>query len=119
MAAAGRLSGPELRRYADPATQLPVIRLTDPAFASGLTAPHLRQFTRRGEALLYWSERAGGCQAFELDLKDGESRQLTDSAAIDPAALSFSSDERSILYFDGPSLNEAALSTLRNRTLYE
>ena len=57
MAAAGRLSGPEWKRYADPATELEVVRLTDPAFASGMTAPHLRQFTRRSESLLYWSER--------------------------------------------------------------
>jgi hypothetical protein len=55
--AAGRLSGPEWKRYADPATELDVIRLTDPAFASGMTAPHLRQFARRGESLVYWSER--------------------------------------------------------------
>ena len=82
MAAAGRLAGPEWKHYADPATELEVVRLTDPAFSSGMTAPHLRQFTRRGESLLYWSERysadsPGARQAFLLDLKQGESRQLT------------------------------------------
>src|ERR1700733_7745550 len=92
MAAVGRLAGPEWKRYADPATELEVLRLTDPAFASGMTAPHLRQFTRHGEALLYWSERysadsPGARQAFLLDLKQGDSRQLTEAADLDPSTL--------------------------------
>src|SRR6267154_1548682 len=100
MAAAGRVSGPEWKHYADPATGLEVVRLTDPAFASGTTAPHLRQFIRRGESLLYWSERGardgvhdtpgttlGARQAFILDLKQGESRQLTDAAVLDASSL--------------------------------
>ncbi|HVW87663.1 MAG TPA: oligogalacturonate lyase family protein [Bryobacteraceae bacterium] len=118
MAVAGRLSGPEWKRYADPATDLDVIRLTDPTFASGMTASHLRQFTRRSDALLYWSERNGGRQAFYLDLKAGESRQLTEAEALEPATLSFSPDERALLFFDGPSLMETHLMTLRSRVLY-
>jgi oligogalacturonide lyase len=127
MAAAGRLSGPEWRHYADPATELEVVRLTDPAFASGMTAPHLRQFTRRGESLLYWSERysgenpggaPGARQAFILDLKQGESRQLTDAPALDPSSLSFSPDERSLVFFDGHALNEMPLSTLHPREIH-
>jgi oligogalacturonide lyase len=123
MAAVGRLSGPEWRHYADPATELEVIRLTDPAFASGMTAPHLRQFTRRGESVLYWSERfstesPGGRQAFLLDLKQGESRQLTEAMALDSATLSLSADERSFYFFDGPALNEALLNTIRPREIH-
>ena len=34
MAVAGRLSGPESQRYADPATELEVIRLTEAAWQS-------------------------------------------------------------------------------------
>lgn len=111
MAAAGRLTPPEWTRYPDPATELEVVRLTDPAFASGMSSPHLRSFTRRSESLLYWSERAAGDspgarQAFLLDLKMGGSRQLTDAAALDPASLSFGPDDRSVFFFDGPSLFE-------------
>jgi len=123
MAAAGRLSGPEWKRYADPATELEVVRLTDPAFASGMTAPHLRQFVRRGESLLYWSERyasdsPGARQAFLLDLKQGESRQLTQAPALDPASLSLSPDERSFVYFDGRSLYESPLPGLHPREIH-
>lgn len=115
LAAAGRLTPPEWARYADPATELEVVRLTDPAFTSGMSAPHLRQFTRRSESLLYWSERAaadspGPRQAFLFDLKLGGSRQLTSAAALDPSSLTFSADERSVLFFDGPTLNEMPLT---------
>jgi len=121
--AAGRLSGPEWKRYADPATDLDVIRLTDPAFASGMTAPHLRQFAHRGESLLYWSERyaadsPGSRQAFLLDLKQGESRQLTQVAALDPASLSLSPDEHSFVYFDGRSLYESPVANVHPREIH-
>jgi oligogalacturonide lyase len=123
MAAAGRIFPPEWTRYADPATELDVIRLTDPAFTSGMSAPHLRQFTRRSEFLLYWSERAAGGsagarQAFLLDLKQGGSRQLTDAAALDFSSLSLSLDERSLLFFDGPSLNETLLTATHAREIH-
>jgi oligogalacturonide lyase len=124
MAAVGRLSGPEWRRYPDPATELDVLRLTDPTFASGMTAPHLRQFAHRGDSLLYWSERyapeppAGPRQAFLLDLKNGGSRQLTDAAALDSASLSLSPDDRSFLFFDGPALKETVLTSGAVRRSY-
>jgi hypothetical protein len=108
-----------MQRYPDPATELPVVRLTDPAFASGLTAPHLRQFTRRGDSLLCWGDRGGTRQAFLLDLKTGESRQISDAAALDPESLCLSNDEKSVWYFDGPVLTETSLSGARTRALYQ
>jgi len=123
MAAVGRLSGPEWKRYPDPATDLEVVLLTDPAFASGMTAPHLRQFTRRSDSLLYWSERyagesPGARQAFLLNLKQGESRQLTQAAALDPSSLSLSPDERSFVFFDGRSLYESPLTNVHPREIH-
>jgi oligogalacturonide lyase len=123
MAAAGRLAGPEFKRYADPATELEVVRLTDPAFSSGMTAPHLRQFTRRGETLVYWSERysaesPGARQAFLMDLKQGESRQLTQASALDPSSLALSADDRSFVFFDGRSLQESPLVNAHPREIH-
>jgi oligogalacturonide lyase len=123
VAAVGRLSGPEWKRYADPATELDVLLLTNPAFVSGMTASHLRQFAHRGDWLLYWSERfssdsPGARQAFLLDLKQGESRQLTQAAALDPSSLSLSPDERSFVYFDGNSLYESPLTNVRPHEIH-
>jgi oligogalacturonide lyase len=117
--AAGRIYGPELQRYPDPATELPVTRLTDPAFASGFTATHLRQFSRRSDSLLHWSDRSGSDQAYLLDLKTGASRQLTDATALDRASLTLSSDEKSAFWFDGPTLNETALGSARTHVVHQ
>ena len=119
MAAVGGVSGPEWRRYPDPATEFQIVRLTDPAFASGMTAPHLHSFTRRVDTLLYWSERAAATrQAFLLNLKEGSSRQLTDVAALDSASLTLSADEREVFYFDGPVLHALNLGSMKAREVY-
>jgi oligogalacturonide lyase len=124
VAGLGRITAPEWKRYPDPATELEVIRLTDPAFASGMTAPHLHQFTRHSEFLLYWSERDGAengvapRQGFLLDLKQGGSRQITDAANLDPLTLSFSPDERSFVFFDGRSLREVPVASVRSREIH-
>jgi oligogalacturonide lyase len=119
LAAAGRVFGPELERYSDPATEFPVVRLTDPAFASGMTAPHLRQFSRRSDSLLHWSERSGTAQAYLLDLRSGQSRQLTDATVLDRVSLTLSADEKSAFYFDGAALHETLLSSARTRPVYQ
>ena len=116
--AAGGVFGSEFKRYADPATELEVIRLTNPAFASGLTAPHLRQFTKRADALIYWSERDGTRQIYRLDLKSGESKQLTSAAALDVGSFAFSSDDKYLYYFDGPVLQSITSSSPKPRDVY-
>jgi oligogalacturonide lyase len=118
LAAIGAISPPELKRYPDPATELQVIRLTDPAFVSGLTAPDLRQFTRHSEYLLAWSERTGTRQAFLTNLKSGEFLELTDAKALDPATLSISADEKSFFHFDGAGLYQSPLLKPAPREIY-
>lgn len=83
-----------------------------------MTAPYLRQFTRHSDRLLYWSERSGTPQAYLGNLQSGESEQLTDVAALDPASLSLSPDDRSFFYFDGPVLYEGALAKPIARQIY-
>lgn len=106
-------------KYADPATELDVVRLTDPKFPSGLTASHLRQFGRRSDYLLYWSERSGTRQVYHLDLKGGESHQITEVTTLDPATISLAPDERSVVFFNGPSLTEVNASSLAVRELHK
>jgi oligogalacturonide lyase len=116
--AVGAITGPEFQRYADPATELEVVRLTSPAFASGLATTHLRQFTKRSDALIYWSERDGTRQLYRLDLKAGESKQLTEATALDTVNFSLSPDDRYLYYFDGPMLQSVSSSALKPRELY-
>src|SRR3954454_21258856 len=109
-AAVGLVSASEFKRYLDPATELEVTRLTNSAFASGLTATHLRQFTKRVDAMIYWSERDGTRQIYHLDLKTGESKQLTNAAALDVSNFALSPDDRYLYYFDGPILQSIAVA---------
>lgn len=109
-------------KYADPATELDVTRLTDPKFASGIAPAHLRKFGRRSDFLIYWSERSGTRQIWHLDLKTGQSRQLTDVADLDVSTISLSPDERTVTFFhgsnqSGSALNGATLSEVNGATL--
>jgi oligogalacturonide lyase len=119
LAAIGFISPAEWKHYPDPATELDVFRLTDSAYASGMVPRHLRAFTRHSNILLYWSERGGSRQAYLLDLRTGESKLLTEAAALDPASLSLSPDDRNIFFFDGPSLRTAPFAGGRSREIYQ
>jgi oligogalacturonide lyase len=94
------------------------VRLTSPAFASGLPAPQLKMFTRRADALIYWSERDGSRQLYRLDLKNGESKQLTETASLDVSAFSLSPDDKYIFFFDGQALQSLSNGASRPREVH-
>jgi oligogalacturonide lyase len=114
----GTVSPSEWRRYSDPATEFEVFQLTDAAHASFLPAYYARPIARHGGFLLFSSDRAGKPQAFRMDLKSGECRQLTAAAELDGSSLTLLPDERSFCYFDGPSLRQTMLANLREREVY-
>jgi oligogalacturonide lyase len=107
-----------LRRYSDPSTELDVIRLTDPAYASILSAEYNRSIARTSGWMLFCCDRSGSPQAFRMDLKTGETRQLTDANALDGSTLTLTPDNRSFCYGAGRSLFISNLATLRERELY-
>lgn len=106
------------RWYPDPLTELPVFRLTDPAWSSYLPPAYQRAAARRGNFLLFASDRTGQPQAFRMDLGSGESRQLTEMQALDPTSLTLHPDDHSFYCFDGPVLKRVNLGNLRERDLY-
>lgn len=108
----------EWRRYEDPATELEVLRLTDPGHASLLPATYNRFHARRNSFLILSSDRTGSFQAFRLDLKTGDLRQLTEAAALDPRSLCLLPNERDFCYFDGSALCMAGVESLRTREVY-
>jgi oligogalacturonide lyase len=107
------------RHYPDPTTDLDVIRLTDPAYSSTLPAYYNRAIARNSGSLLFCCDRAGSPQAFRIDLKTAQQRQLTDAADLDASSLSLTPDNRSFCYFAGRSLYISSLSTLHERELYQ
>jgi oligogalacturonide lyase len=114
----GSVIASESRRFADAATENPVTRLTDPAHISMLPAWHLNAATRRGHSLLYSNDRTGRMQVYRMDLKSGESHQLTGADAVRPAALTLLPDERFFACLAGRSLTVQQLKPARLRVVY-
>jgi len=106
------------KRYADPATELEVYRLTDPSYTSTLPAASNRVISRNSGTLLFCCDRTGAPQAFRMDLKSGETRQLTDRAELDGSSLNFLPDNRSFCYFAERTLYQVTLGNLRERAIY-
>jgi oligogalacturonide lyase len=95
----------EKRGFHDPATEFDLTRLTDPEKSNcWLPRPPLKALSRGDSFLLYCSDRSGSPQAWRMDLRSGESRQLTTAAAMIPSTLTFGPADRSVLYFDRSSL---------------
>jgi len=114
----GQVFPQERLRFADPATEAPILRLTDPAHSCFLPAYYQRAVSRHGAFLLYWSDRTGSPQGFRMNLKTGESQQLTDAPDLDGSSLALVPDERGFCYFDGPSLRLVGFSNLKEREIY-
>ena len=108
----------EWKRYPDPATELEVLRLTDPEDTSVLPAWYNRAIAKNSSFLLYSSDRGGSPQAFRMDLKAGGTRQLTDVENLDGASLTLTPDNRSFCYFAGRALFVANLTSLHERQMY-
>src|SRR5438876_11987221 len=78
---------PDTRRYPDPTTELEVFRLTDPAYSSMMPAYYDRAITRNSAVMLFCCDRDGSPQAFRLDLKTGQEKQLTQTKELDGSSL--------------------------------
>jgi len=113
----GRVLPSAFKRYADPATENPVQRLTDPTHTS-ILGSGMHAVSRHG-FLVCASDISGRYEAYRIDLKSGQQKQLTDAAGLDPDSLTLMSDARGIVYLDGASLMTANLSTLRAREVYK
>lgn len=109
---------PAITRYPDPATEFIVVRLTDPAHASHLPAYYGRAISRHGSFLLCSSDLPGRLEALRLDLKTGQTRQLTEASDLDPASLTLLGDDHGFCYFDRGKLMASNLSNLRTREVY-
>lgn len=109
---------PELKRYADAATEGPVTRLTDPAHASLLPAWHLNAAARRSHTLLYSNDRTGQMQVYRMDLKSGEAHQLTGADPVRPAAVTLLPDERFFACLCGRALTVQPVKPARLREVY-
>lgn len=108
----------DAQRFADPATELEVYRLTGSGYSSYLPAYYARTLSRKNNFLLCWSDRSGAAQAYRMNLKTGEWQQITDVGSLDGSSLTLLPDDRGFCFFDGPALKRADLSRFREREIY-
>lgn len=106
-------------RYADPSTEFPVFRLTDPQRTSALPPHYARAVSRKGNFLLYSCDASGSTQVYRLDLKTGQARLLTDAENFNPGCFTLLADERSFCYVDRGRLYLSSLTSLRPRQVYQ
>lgn len=114
----GKVFPTDWRRFADSATEFESFRLTDPAYTSRLPRHYNRAIAKRGGFLLFTCDRTGSNQVYRMDLKTGETRQLTQGAQVDPAFVALLPNDSSFCYFDGPVLRQVNLGNLRDRDVY-
>jgi len=114
----GRVLPSVVQRFPDPATEFIISRITDPSHTSVLSAYYNRVISKHSNFMLYASDLSGRFEAYRMDLKSGQSRQLTDAANLAPASLALTAGDHDFYYFDGPRLMNAHLSTLKTRQPY-
>ncbi len=115
----GKVFPSAIKRYPDGTTEFIVTRITDPSHSSLLPPVYARTISRRGNFLVFASDMTGRWEAFRIDLKNGQSRQLTDAEDLDPASLTLLPDDRGFCYFDGAQFMSANFSSLRARVVYK
>jgi oligogalacturonide lyase len=107
------------RRYPDPATEFEVLRLTDPAYESHFVSPPARGILRRGNSLVFSSNRSGTMQVRRLELGNGQSRVLTQAANLAPSSLCLHPDDRGVLYADGTAIRLVQINGSREQSVAE
>ena len=108
----------ERRRYPDPATEFEVQRLTEPSHNSYLPPNTGKAVARRGNLLIYASDRSGSLQAYAMDLQSFASTQLSEAETLRKETLTLTPDERWVCYADGDSLWTVQTNGNRARRVY-
>jgi hypothetical protein len=101
----------EFVRFADPTTETPVVRLTNPASTSILPAPTNRFVSVKERFLVFSSDRNGKLKPFRADLRTGVVTALAGAAELDPRSLCLDHRERVLHFLDGGQLRAVNLRT--------
>ena len=100
----------EAKRYEDPTTELDVFRLTDPGHSSTLPAYYNRAIAHNSGSMIFCCDRNGTPQAHRIDLKNGETRELSEAEDLDGSSLTLTPDNRWFCYFAGRQLFLSTMS---------
>lgn len=105
--------------FADPATDVPVARLTDPRNPSWLPAARNGFVSLRERFLVFSAERDGKAVPCRLDLRTGATVQIAEAEALATDSLWLDEKHKVVLFRDGETVGEANLSTHKQRPVAE
>ncbi|MGJ5817816.1 hypothetical protein [Paludibaculum fermentans] len=91
-------------RYQDPSTEFDVRRLTSPEHESTLSPLPARCVDRRSRTLLFSARSEDKWAPYVIELSNGQIKPLAVVEEYAPDSLTFSSDDRSALFFSGTKL---------------
>lgn len=109
----------EFVRFYDPATENPVVRLTNPNTSNVLPAPANHFVSVKERFLVFSSDRTGKFAPFKVDLRTGALRQIADASNLSPLSVCLAPHERSLYFLDGGQLKEADLARAKAETIAE
>lgn len=104
--ARGELPG-EAVKLIDPATEFEVIRVTAEKHNSWLPAGENRALTRKGDALIFASDRSGSVQLYRHDFKPNKLRPLTEASKLIVDSFTLDANDKHVLYMDNGRLMRA------------
>ncbi len=94
----------------DPSTEFRMVRLTDPAHASFLPDAANRAVARRGQFVVFSSDRAGALQPHRTETGSGESRQIVEAEGLHSETLTLAADEKTVFFTDARGVHRTAFS---------
>jgi len=97
-------------RFADPVTETPVVRLTNPQFTSYLPAETNHFISVKDHFLVFSSDSAGPLAPFQLDLRTGTITQLAKPQALRAESLCLNRKRSSVYLLDSDALLEVSLT---------
>ncbi|MBM3767784.1 MAG: hypothetical protein FJW32_20545 [Acidobacteria bacterium] len=117
-ASRGQETAGEAKKFIDPATEFEVLRVSAPGHSSWLPFPENRAFSRRGDVLVFASDRGGAPQLYRHHFKQNKLKALTQAVKLNVDSFTLAGGDKTLLYFDGSRLMAGSLNGGKERELF-
>ena len=117
-ASRGQETAGEAKKFIDPATEFEVLRLSAPGRSAWLPYPENRVFTRKGDVMVFASDRDGAPQLYRHHFKQNKLKALTGAAKLNVDSFTLTAADKTLLFFDGPRLMAGSLNGGKEREVF-
>jgi Tol biopolymer transport system component len=117
VASKGQETAGAAKRFLDAATEFEVLRVTELEHNAWLPLASNRCLTRRGDALIFASDRSGRAELYRHDFKANRDRQLTEAEGLDTNSFTLTAGDRAVVYCAGGKVLQTGGA--RDRAVFE